>query len=215
MTQPLTRAKMTSALLVITLPLYVLDQISKWWVVMSFKVPFVVQDGKKYFVEEDTRPVIEGFFNLVRRHNQGVAFGIGNGTTWAPIVFLLVLIIALALIMFFWKRGAFAGPSSWSAPLLVAGILGNLTDRLFQGFWLDGYKDAGFWERLGQGYVVDFLDFKLPLYDKIAPASRGHWPAFNVADSCITIAASLLFLTAVIEIKKDIAEKKQKKNHAD
>ncbi|MEJ6572120.1 MAG: signal peptidase II [Akkermansiaceae bacterium] len=205
------KAKIIKLLLVLTLPLYILDQISKWWVVMNFKLPFVVHEGEKYFVAEDTRPVIEGFFNLVRRHNQGVAFGIGNGTTWAPVVFLFVLVIALGLILFFWKRGSFAGPSRWSAPLLVSGILGNLTDRLFQGFWLEPYKDGSFWERLGQGYVVDFLDFKLPLYDKLVPSSRGHWPAFNVADSCITIAATLLFFTAMLEMKKEWAEKKASK----
>lgn len=199
-------------LLFLTLPLYILDQISKWWVVFNFKLPFIVVDGVKQPYYEDTRPVIEGFFNLVRRHNQGVAFGIGNGTTWAPVVFLFVLIIALGLILFFWKRGSFTGPSRWSAPLLLAGILGNLTDRLFQGFWLEPYKDAGFWARLGQGYVVDFLDFKLPLYDKIMPSSGGHWPAFNVADSCISIAAVLLFLTALLEMKKEMAEKKQSKS---
>ncbi|MGB1936925.1 MAG: signal peptidase II [Akkermansiaceae bacterium] len=211
MHQKLSNASMVRLLLGITLPLYVLDQISKWWVVMTFKVPFVIQDGNKYWVEEDTRPVIEGFFNLVRRHNQGVAFGIGNGTTWAPVVFLFVLIIALCVIMFFWRRGAFMGPSRWSAPLLLAGILGNLTDRLLQGFWLDAYQDAGFWQRLGQGYVVDFLDFKLPLYDKLVPSSGGHWPAFNVADSCISIAAVLLFLTAVIEMKHEMAQSKADK----
>jgi len=203
--------KIIHVLLGVSLPLYILDQISKWWVVFNFKVPFVVNEGQKYFVQEDTRPVIEGFFNLVRRHNQGVAFGIGNGTTWAPVVFLLVLVVALILIMFFWKRGSFAGPSRWSAPLLVAGILGNLTDRLLQGFWLDAYKDAGFWTRLGEGYVVDFLDFKLPLYEKIMPSSGGHWPAFNVADSCISIAAVLLFLTAILEMKAEMAEKKSAK----
>jgi len=215
MEQALSKIKMIKLLLWISLPLYVLDQVSKWWVVMNFKVPFVVLEGKRYFTQEDTRPVVEGFFNLVRRHNQGVAFGIGNGTTWAPVVFLFVLIIALGLILFFWKKGSFEGPSRWSAPLLIAGILGNLTDRLLQGFWLDAYKESGFWERLGHGYVVDFLDFKLPLYDKVMPSSGGHWPAFNVADSCITIAASLLFLTAVIEMKKEIAEKRLKKNAAD
>ena len=201
--------KITRLLLVLTLPLYILDQISKWWVVMNFKLPFVVVEGKKYFVAEDTRPVIDGFFNLVRRHNQGFAFGIGNGTSWAPVVFLLVLVIALGLILFFWKRGSFTGPARWSAPLLISGILGNLTDRLFQGFWLEPYQDAGFWARLGQGYVVDFLDFKLPLYDKIMPASGGHWPAFNVADSCISIAAFLLFSTALLEWKKEAPEKKR------
>ncbi|MCP5536046.1 MAG: signal peptidase II [Akkermansiaceae bacterium] len=211
MSDKLPTQRIVKLLLVLTLPLYILDQLSKWWVVMNFKLPFIVVDGVKLAYHEDTRPVIDGFFNLVRRHNQGVAFGIGNGTTWAPVVFLFVLVIALGLIVFFWKRGAFAGPSRWSAPLLIAGILGNLTDRLFQGFWLEPYKESGFWERLGQGYVVDFLDFKLPLYDKIMPSSGGHWPAFNVADSCITIAAVLLFFTALLEMKKEMAEKRAHK----
>jgi len=201
---------MIRLLLMITLPLYILDQISKWWIVMNFKLPFIVVGGVKEPWYEDTRPVIEGFFNLVRRHNQGVAFGIGNGTTWAPIVFLFVLVIALVAITFFWKRGAFTGPAKWSAPLLISGILGNLTDRLFQGFWLEPYKDGTFMERLGQGYVVDFLDFKIPGFEKIMPSSGGHWPAFNVADSCISIAAVLLFLTAVLEGRKEYLEKKAK-----
>lgn len=200
---------MIRLLLLLTLPLYILDQITKWWVVFNFKLPFTVVDGQKYPLMEDTRPVIDGFFNLVRRHNQGVAFGIGNGTTWAPLVFLVVLVIALVLISYFWRRGAFEGPSKWSAPLLIAGILGNLTDRLLQGFWLEAYQSESFFARLGQGYVVDFLDFKLPLYDKIMPASGGHWPAFNVADSCISVAAVLLFLTAILEGKKEFKEKRK------
>lgn len=208
MTAAPSKARVIRLLLMITLPLYILDQISKWWVVMNFRLPFSLHEGVKYGVPEDTRPVIVGFFNLVRRHNQGVAFGIGNGTTWAPVVFLFVLVIALGAILFFWKKGAFSGPSKWSAPLLISGILGNLTDRLFQGFWLEPYKEGSFFERLGQGYVVDFLDFKLPGFDKIMPSSGGHWPAFNVADSCISIAAVLLFLTAVIEGRNEYREKK-------
>lgn len=207
-----TKARIIKLLLTITLPLYILDQISKWWVVMNFKLPFVIHEGKRWAVPEDTRPVIEGFFNLVRRHNQGVAFGIGNGTTWAPVVFLFVLVIALAAISYFWKRGAFTGPAKWSAPLLISGILGNLTDRLFQGFWLEPYKDGTFMERLGQGYVVDFLDFIIPGFEKIMPSSGGHWPAFNVADSCISIAAVLLFLTALLEGRNEYREKQAKKS---
>lgn len=197
-------SRIIKLLLMISLPLYILDQLTKWWVVFNFKLPFVLVNGQKYFVEEDTRPVIEGFFNLVRRHNQGVAFGLGNGTTWAPVVFLVVLVVALFAIMYFWKRGSFTGPAKWSAPLLMAGIIGNLTDRLLQGFWLEPYEDAGFWERLSQGYVVDFLDFTIPVIDY-------RWPAFNVADSCITISAVLLFLTALQEGKKEIAEAKKNK----
>lgn len=199
----LSNAKIIRLLLGVTLPLYILDQLSKWWVVLNFNLPFVLIDGEKRFVYEDTRPVIEGFFNLVRRHNQGVAFGMGNGTAWAPVVFLFVLVVALFLILFFWKKGAFAGPARWSAPLLMAGIVGNLTDRLLQGFWLEPYQDAGFWARLGQGYVVDFLDFYLPIVNY-------RWPAFNVADSCISIAAVLLFCSALLEGREELKAKKAK-----
>ena len=210
MSEQPSKQRIIKLILMITLPLYILDQISKWWVVFNFKLPFVLVDGEKFAVQEDTRPVIEGFFNLVRRHNQGVAFGIGNGTSWAPVVFLFVLVIALGAILFFWKRGAFTGPAKWSAPLLISGILGNLTDRLFQGFWLEPYAGASFMTRLGQGYVVDFLDFKIPGFEKIMTSSGGHWPAFNVADSCISIAAVLLFLTAILEGRKEYLEGKEK-----
>ena len=193
--------QVTRLLLLVTLPLLILDQVTKWWVVFNFKLPFVVVDGKKYFVHEDTRPIIEGFFNLVRRHNQGVAFGMGNGTTWAPVVFLFVLVGAIGLILYFWKKGAFTGVARWSPPLLMAGILGNLTDRLLQGFWLPPYQDASFLTRLGQGYVVDFLDFTIPVINY-------RWPAFNVADSCISIAATLLFVSALVEVVRENKEEK-------
>ena len=193
--------QVTRLLLLVTLPLLILDQVTKWWVVFNFKLPFVVVDGKKYFRHEDTRPIIEGFFNLVRRHNQGVAFGMGNGTTWAPVVFLFILIGAIGLILYFWKKGAFTGVARWSPPLLMAGILGNLTDRLLQGFWLPPYQDASFLTRLGQGYVVDFLDFTIPVINY-------RWPAFNVADSCISIAATLLFVSALVEVVRENKEKK-------
>ena len=199
--RPSTR-KVVRLLLSITLPLYLLDQVTKWWIVFHFQLPFIVVDGKKYYQHEDTRPVIDGVFNLVRRHNQGVAFGMGNGTTWAPVVFLFVLFTAIGLILFFWKKGAFTGPARWSPPLLMAGIIGNLTDRLLQGFWLEPYKDASFWTRLGEGYVVDFLDFTIPIINY-------RWPAFNVADSCISIAAVLLFISALMEGWKEMKEKKE------
>ena len=166
-------------LLFLTLPLYVLDQITKFWTVGKFLPPWVDPDAKLV--------VVENFFHLVRVHNQGVAFGFGNGSAWAPIVFLFVPILALTLIRIFWKKGVFDHPlSKVAVALLLCGIFGNLTDRLVQGFRLVEYQDASFWERLRAGYVVDFLSVKLPIY--------GWWPAFNVADSCICIAAVLLFI---------------------
>ncbi|MEO5713609.1 MAG: signal peptidase II [Luteolibacter sp.] len=180
-------------LLALTLPLYVLDQVTKFWTVMNFPDPPL-----GYSSSMKVQPVIENFFHLVRVHNQGVAFGFGNGSSWAPIVFLFVPIVALTMIRIFWKKGVFNHPlSKVAVALLLCGIFGNLTDRLIQGFLLDAYKTAGFWQQLSHGYVVDFLAFKLPFYDKIVPSSEGWWPAFNVADSCICVAAVLLFIGGV------------------
>jgi signal peptidase II len=173
-------------LLFLALPLYVLDQITKFWTVGRFPPP--------WRGPEDIA-VVEDFFHLVRVHNQGVAFGFGNGTAWAPVVFLFVPLVALTMIRIFWKKGVFKHPLSQIAvALLISGIFGNLTDRLVQGFLLEDFKGASFWQRLSEGYVVDFLAFKLPLYDKLVPSQGGWWPAFNVADSCICVAAFCLFI---------------------
>lgn len=170
----------------LTLPLYVLDQVTKFWTIRTFPPPWVEPNANI--------AMIKNVFHLVRVHNQGVAFGMGNGTQWAPVVFLLVPLIALTLIRIFWKNGVFSHPlSKIAVALLLCGILGNLTDRLVQGFLLDDFRDAGIWERFSLGYVVDFIAIKLPFYDKIVPSSGGWWPSFNVADSCICVAAVLLF----------------------
>lgn len=184
--------KFPKLLLLLTLPLYVLDQITKFWTVANFPPPW--EDPTAH------RPVIENVFHLVRVHNQGVAFGIGNGTAWAPVVFLIVPIIALTMIRIFWKKGVFNHPlSKVAVALLLCGIFGNLTDRLVQGFRLDHDATATFWERLSSGYVVDFVAVKLPLYEKLVPSSGGWWPAFNVADACICVAAFLLFIGGMLD----------------
>ncbi len=177
-------------LLCLTLPLYILDQLTKFWTISKFPPP--------WSYEAFDMPVIENVFHLVRVHNQGVAFGFGNGTAWAPVVFMVVPFLALTMIRIFWKKGVFAHPlSKIAVALLLCGIFGNLTDRLIQGFLLTEYADASFWKRLSEGYVVDFVAVKLPLYDKLVPSTGGWWPAFNVADSCICIAAVMLFIGGV------------------
>jgi signal peptidase II len=180
----------------ISLPLYLLDQSTKAWTVKHFSEPPAGGFGS----HEAPWKIIPDWFHWIRVHNQGVAFGLGNGTTWAPIVFLFVPILALSLLRVFWKKGAFEHIfAKLALALLMTGILGNLTDRLVQGFLLTHAKDSSLMERLSQGYVVDFISVKLPLYDKIVPASGGWWPTFNVADSCICIAAILLFISGIKE----------------
>lgn len=171
-------------LLFLTLPLYVVDQWTKFWTIRTFPAPWV-DNGESHI------PVIEGFFNLRRVHNQGVAFGFGNGSDWAPVVFLIVPIIALTLITLGVKKDFFVG--NWgkvAVGLLLCGIFGNLTDRLIQGSLLVELQGEPFWTRLKAGYVVDFLDFTIPIVNY-------RWPCFNVADSCIFVAAFVLFFTGL------------------
>ena len=148
--------------LFLTLPLFALDLATKQWAVQRFEPP------SDY--GHDGFTVIEGFFNLVRVHNTGIAFGMANGAQGANWVFGGVAVAALALIGWLWRTNAFPTRTSQVAvALLLSGIFGNLLDRLWRG------------------YVVDFLDFHL---------GEKHWPAFNVADSAICVAAFLLFVSA-------------------
>jgi signal peptidase II len=179
-------------ILKISLPLIIIDQITKWWVVLNFKNLYPSGNPESPGIVKMV--IIDDFLNFIRVHNQGVAFGMGNGSAWAPIVFLIVPFVALTAIIILWKKKAFVGISKYSAPLLVAGIVGNLIDRLLQGFWLEAYQGMSFWKRLSEGYVVDFIDVKLPF--KVPFTDSYHWPCFNVADSCICIAATLLFISA-------------------
>lgn len=176
-------------LLFLTLPLYVVDQWTKFWTIRTFPHPSVAP--------EVHIPVIEGFFNLRRVHNQGVAFGFGNGSDWAPVVFLIVPLVALTLITLGVKKKFFIG--NWglvAVGLLLCGIFGNLTDRLIQGSLLEEMQGEALWTRLKAGYVVDFLDFTIPVI-------HYQWPCFNVADSCIFVAAFVLFFTGLkADLKK-------------
>ena len=181
--------------LMIVVPLFVLDQISKWWVVLHFHVRKLgyTKDNEVVSYWENSEgslhiALIEDSFNIIRVHNQGVAFGLGNGTSWAPVVFLIVPFIALIVVTVLWRKNVFVGVARYSAPLLVAGVIGNLADRLTQGFYLEHLREGTFWERLSAGYVVDFIDVTIPFIDY-------RWPSFNVADSCVCIAASLLFIS--------------------
>ncbi len=155
----------------LSLPLYVLDQITKELVVRHFQAP---ETGMMQPV-----PVIPGFFDLVRVHNTGVAFGSFNGSAWANVVFGIIALVALVGIALFARKGAFpTRTAKIAAALLVSGILGNLTDRL------------------ARGYVVDFLHFDLGFM---------IWPSFNVADACICVAAALLFLSGFQKVEGETA----------
>ncbi len=154
---------MRHLLILITLPLFVLDYFTKQYIYDHFADPDLGYAG-------DRVKVIDGFFDIVRVHNKGVAFGLGNNKDWSNVVFGCVSVTALFLIGWLWKTKAFpTRVSRVAVALLLSGVLGNLVDR---------FK---------YGYVVDFLHFYV---------GTNEWPSFNVADSAICVAAVLLFYSA-------------------
>jgi signal peptidase II len=106
----------------VALPLFALDQATKWWVVSHLEL-------------HEQRPVIANFFDLVYYANTGAAF---SSFTGKNTFFIVLSAVALIGIVFFYQRGAFKDrPSRWAVGLLTAGILGNLTDRLIHGHVVD------------------------------------------------------------------------------
>lgn len=172
----------------ISLPLFLLDQLTKGLILKHFPDPEIFP--------QRVIEVIPDFFNLVRVHNTGMAFGLLNGNPYSNYIFLTIGIIATCVIIYMWRQNTFPDIlTKVAVAVLVAGIFGNLADRIIPG----------------RGYVVDFLDFKLPLWDKIAKGSQGHFPSFNVADSCISVAGCILAVWVFKEMRREAAEAKSKK----
>ena len=118
--------------------------------------------------------VVGDLLSLTLARNPGAAFSTGTEFT---VVFSLVAIVAVVVVLWFARR---IGTSLWAVALglLLAGIAGNLTDRVF--------RDPG----PLRGHVVDL--FMVP-----------HWPVFNVADMCIDVAAGLILLQAFRNVRLD------------
>lgn len=119
-------------LLAVALPLYALDQITKWLTITADKrgdLPHVV--------------IGPDVFELVYWQNTGAAFSIGDGNNG---FFIGLSFVALVGLLIAWKRNAFPDKlSRWGVALLLSGILGNVTDRILHGHVVDMLKfDFGF-----------------------------------------------------------------------
>ncbi len=183
-------------LLLCVLGLYLLDQVTKWYIVLNFTPPHELTN-----MVTDRVPVLVSnglmHFDIIRIHNTGVAFGMANGEIWAPFVFFGVQVLALVGLCVLYRRGFFRTRLLKAAWVFVmAGVLGNMTDRLLQGFFVPGAESMGFWEKLTGGYVVDFLDFSFPWIVTADFPFGYHWPSFNVADACVCVATGLFIISA-------------------
>lgn len=109
---------------------------------------------------------VTDFFNLVRVWNKGVSFGMFNNFEYSKILFsVIVSVIVLVLLLWLYRNKEIY--LSIAIGLIIGGALGNLCDRI------------------KYGAVADFLDFHIDKY---------HWPAFNLADSCVFIGVAMLIL---------------------
>jgi len=114
---------------------------------------------------------ITSFFDLVRYHNEGAAFSfLANQGGWQHFFFTAIAVVASAVMIYLLRKHAEQKLFCFAIALVLGGALGNLYDRLTLG------------------YVVDFLFFHYQSY---------YWPAFNVADSAITVGVVLLCLDSI------------------
>jgi signal peptidase II len=119
---------------------------------------------------------VTSFFNVVRAHNTGAAFSFLAGASgWQRWFFTAVGVGAAILIL--WMLMSHAGQKlfSFAMACILGGAIGNVIDRLVHG------------------YVIDFLDFHW---------HEVHFPAFNVADSAITLGAACLILDELLRVKR-------------
>ncbi len=118
---------------------------------------------------------ITGFFNLVLVGNRGVSFGMfSSDTPWIQPAFAGFAAV-IAVFLGFWLRRAENRLLAVSLGLVIGGAIGNAIDRLWHGA------------------VIDFLDFHAAGY---------HWPAFNIADSAITVGVIFIVIDGLFAGRK-------------
>ncbi len=150
--------RLRSQYLLISIGVFLLDQITKR----------VVIEG---MLQHQTIDVIPDVLNITYIHNRGAVFGLGSNFASPYLSWLLSLlsVLSLAIILVYFLRVNASNPRLHSGlALVLGGALGNLFDRL------------------RNGYVVDFLDLHWFSH---------HWPTFNLADFSICIGVGLLLLS--------------------
>ena len=142
----------------------------KWLSISAIVVAFDLYSKhliQQHFVFGDLHSVTS-FFDLVRYHNEGSAFGFLNDAGgWQKWFFNGISIVASVVIIYLLKKHTDEKLFCAGLALVLGGAIGNLYDRITLG------------------YVVDFLNFHL---------NNHYWPAFNVADSAICVGVGLLLL---------------------
>jgi len=126
---------------------------------------------------------VSGFLNVVRAHNSGAAFSFLAGESgWQRWLFTALALVAVIVIVWTLRKHSSQKLFSFALSCILGGAVGNVIDRMVHG------------------YVVDFLDFHWNWLSSIF--AGGHFPAFNVADSAITLGAACLILDELLRVRK-------------
>ena len=120
--------------------------------------------------------VVTAFFNVVRVHNAGAAFSfLSDASGWQRWLFVGIGAVAMVLIVWMLRSNPTQRLFSAALALILGGAVGNVLDRLLYG------------------YVVDFIDVHW---------AGWHFPAFNVADSAISVGAAALILDELLRVRR-------------
>ena len=159
-----TRVGWRAGYLLASVGIYMVDQVTKAWAVRTLR-------------HGDDITIINRFFDLVYTENPGIAFGqLQEGGSFGRWFFVVLAVVAaFAVLVYFLRTPRNDDRVLGGCALVLAGILGNLTDRV------------------RFGYVIDFIALHLGQY---------HWPNFNVADASICIGAILLAYDLVFTARK-------------
>ena len=152
------RASLVQRLFSLALLVWALDFFTKNWAVEN--------------LSSSSRKIIGSFLQITLLRNPGAAFSMATGFT------IIFTSISIGVAIFIARYSARITSLGWAvvAGLVLGGVLGNLTDRIF--------RDPGFL----YGHVIDWIE--LP-----------HWPIFNLADSAIVIAAGIAILLTIKNVK--------------
>ena len=126
---------------------------------------------------------LTSFFNLVRVHNSGAAFSmLSNASGWQRWLFTGIGVVATGFMVWMLRSHPTQKLFCFALALVLGGAVGNVIDRL------------------AYGHVIDFLDFH---WDWLEPLFfQGHFPAFNVADSAISVGTACLILDELLRVLK-------------
>jgi signal peptidase II len=130
----------------------------------------------------DVRPVTD-FFNLVRAHNKGAAFSfLADAAGWQRWFFTGLGLVVSGFIVWMIRSHPAQKLFCFAVTMIMGGALGNVIDRLLHG------------------YVVDFLQFRFAILSPVFHG--GYFPAFNIADSAITLGACCLILDEILRVRR-------------